>query len=166
MNDKELFWSLISPHLVDGGGHRVSWGIEEAMANEGEGINWDLQRFVTRNHKFVMPDLVWKNDFDEWAGYDMIPLNRNPDKMIIVRRLDYRVRGNRSHILFFNLRESLVEISLTQMHNSETEYALSMMYVYPHKDYNPPYHKGVMEYAVWPMGQTFINWRTDPFTLK
>ena len=163
MNDKELFWSLISPHLVDRpeASNRVSWGLTKSL----EQIDWrHLKAFTMQNHIFVIPsNLVWRDDFIEESGYDRIPLSQYPEKMVIVsdKRHQKRLR------VYFYIKNCTVDISLVQMHHSETEYAIGRTMI--HKEthnFLPTYKKNSRVYAVYNKGFKFLNWMGDPFTVK
>jgi len=184
MNDREMFWSLISPHLVDRPDvtNRFNYGLDEVIGN------WhDLSRFVIRNHKLILPSEVrWmelpQRTVVEWGAselrdtYTVIPLDQHPNKMVILRANKISLGMRVARQLFFDLRDAIVEIRLTQMHHSKTDYVMGNMQVYGkplRDDADWPYiidvpgvKKGLYQYAVWPTMPSFINWNNDPFTLK
>ena len=195
MNDREMFWSLISPHLVDRPDvtNRFNYGIDEVIGN------WqDLSRFVVRNHKLILPSQVrWREltplTEAEWLArgpqfigesthihprklvdtYMVIPLEQYPYKMVILSK-NFKLGVDPR--LFFDLRDVIVEIPLIQMHQSKTDYVMRRLQIHGkpvEKDKHwayiidlPVYGKGLFQYAVWPTMPSFINWNNDPFTLK
>ena len=167
MNDKELFWSLISPHLVDRptAFNRVSWDIEYIMEDtESEGVNWDFQRFIMYNHTFRMPsNLQWREDFTPYTSkYNTLILKNYPHSMIITQDKAF----DKNPTLYFILNEVIIEMSLTQMHNSKTEYAMGSMDSRQYLDYLNYFTIGKSKYAIVRAGPNFINWNANPFTLK
>ena len=165
MNDKELFWSIISPHLVDR--PDVSNRATRSLTQSLEHHNWSLLRkFTIQNHKFVLPDdLVWRDDFDKVSAHnhDILPLSRYSNKLIFVRGK----HPNDTKILGLNivLPNHRIETALTPMHHSETEYVMGWMTIHT-DDSGPVYAQNTMEYAVYDIGSKFINWRGNPFDSK
>jgi len=172
MNDKELFWSLISPHLVDRpyAHGRTKWGLEYIMNQRSyDRVNYDFTKFIQRNHKFVMPsDLYWRDDFKnyevgdiEYVGYDVLPFERYPNSMIIVQGENKRVGR-----LFINLRNTLVEMSLTRIQGSELDYVVGLFNFHDLNTYNKLYPLNTKQYAVLINPPKFLNWIEDPFHVK
>ena len=173
MNDKEIFWSLISPHLVDrepkviGG---FNYSLDEVIENW-----YDLKRFVSKNHKFILPDdVTWVEDGASVSGrYWQLPIDKYPNKMVLLRNS----KGVLSD-LWFDLPTVIIEVRLTQMPYSTTDYAMGGVEIYGKpvwKDPLWPYRTTLPSfvgssqpflYGVWPPLPSFINWRIDPFEVK
>ena len=166
MNDKELFWLLIGPHLVDRptAYNRVYWDIEYIMEHAEEPIWHDFQRFIQRNHKFRIPsNLQWREDFTPYTSkYNTLTLKNYPHSMIITQDK----ASDKNATVYFILNEFIIMMSLTQMHNSKTEYAIGNMDIQQDFDYPNYFTVGKGKYALVRAGPTFINWNTNPFILK
>ena len=167
MNDKELFWSLIGPHLVDrpDAYSRINWGIEYIMEDtESKGVNWDFQRFIKYNHTFRMPsNLQWREDFTPYTSkYDSLTLKNYPHSMIITQDK----ASDKNAMLYFILNEVIIVMSLTQMHNSKTEYAIGTLNNILDFDYTNYFTIGKGKYAIYKSWPKFVNWINDPLEVK
>ncbi len=179
MNDKEIFWSLISPHLVDRPNvvGRFNYSLDDSLSYWG-----DLTRFVSRNHKFILPDdVTWEGDLpasptvrDIWV----LPIDKYPNKMVILGAIGLSPNKWIDQ-LWFDLSTVRVQVRLTPMLNSTTDYVMGDVEIYrkpvrddpswPYIDTLPSFG-GLgpsLQYGVWPPSfLSFINWRIDPFGLK
>ncbi len=181
MNEKELFWSLISPHLVDRGPKvtgRFNYSLDVVMENW-----YDLKRFVSRNHKFILPDnIMWVEDKATLKDGWQLPIDKYPNKMILLKN-NYGFPSQ----LWFDLPTVIIGVRLTPMHKFvgpfhpyKLDYAIGGVEIYG-KDMvreggarwpfiTPlPSFAGSADpfiYGVWPPLPSFINWRMDPFEVK
>lgn len=175
MNDKELFWSLISPHLVDRPNvfGRFNYSLDDSLSYWG-----DLKRFVSRNHKFILPDdVTWVGDLSASPTVEeiwVLPIDKYPNKMVILRYGN----GELDH-LWFDLPTVIIQVRLTPMVNSTTDYAIGGVEIYskpvdddslwPYVTTLPSFNflrPSAYQYGVWPPLPSFINWRVDPFEVK
>jgi hypothetical protein len=163
MNDKELFWSLISPYLVDrpDAYNRVSWDIDYIMEDNESFVNWDFQRFIMFNHIFKMPsNLRWRDDFTPYnSRYESMTLTNYPHSMIITQSKD----SDKTAKLYLILNGIIILLRLTQMHNSKTEYVIGNF-----KDALDLslFKIGESKYAIVGGRPNFINWNINPLEVK
>ncbi len=178
MNDKELFWSLISPHLVDRGPKvtgRFNYRLDEVIENW-----YDLKRFIIRNHKFILPaDVTWVDDKATLKDNWQLPIDKYLNKMVLVKN-NYDLPSQ----LWFYLPTVIIQVRLTPMHNYKSDYAMGGLHIYgkdkdrgvdggllggwPYRTPLPSFAGSVdpFIYGVWPPLPSFINWRMDPFEVK
>ncbi len=178
MNDKELFWSLISPHLVDRGPKvtgRFNYSLDDSLSYWG-----DLARFVSRNHKFILPDnVMWVEDKATLKDNWQLPIDKYPNKMVLLKN-NYDLPSQ----LWFDLPTVIIQVRLTPMHNYKSDYAIGGVEIYdkdkvregdvgwpggwPYRTPLPSFAGSVdpFIYGVWPPLPSFINWRIDPFEVK
>tara|TARA_R110000824_G_scaffold5793_7_gene26651 strand:+ start:3709 stop:4212 length:504 start_codon:yes stop_codon:yes gene_type:complete len=167
MNDKELFWSLISPHLVDRpeAYGRVPYGIDRAMAPEGVGGDspeWRLlKNYIMQNFKFIMPsNLKWNNPYQDERGYYWIP-NSHPLDMVV-----YHETRRGSKKLMFHISDNLsIMLTMSRITGSSNEYAIGNIHKISSAFTMASTKTG--SYAIYKnWTNEFINWINDPFTLK
>tara|TARA_B100000287_G_C20273685_1_gene639052 strand:+ start:150 stop:665 length:516 start_codon:yes stop_codon:yes gene_type:complete len=167
MNDKELFWSLISPYLVDrpNATNRVSWNIESIMESNDSFVSYDFTRFVLRNHIFQMPsNLRWMRDefLQLSPSYETLDLeyfqSHHPDSMVITKNKHY---GREEVRVYFILDEVILTTKLTPMLNSKTEYVMGHLEPAPNNIVWFSIGRG--KYAIVKQNPTFINWNELPW---
>ena len=174
MNDKELFWSLISPYLVDrpNATNRVNWDIDDIMESNDSFVNYDFTRFVMRNHIFQMPsNLRWRRDeiLQLSPSYETLDLeyfqSHHPHSMVITKNKttsqNHFLHGREEVRIYFILDEVILTTKLTPMFNSKTEYVMGSL--------EPPpnsilwFSIGLGKYAIVKQNPTFINWNELPW---
>ena len=176
MNDKELFWSLISPHLVDrpNATNRVNWDIEYIMESNDSFVNYDFTRFVMYNHIFQMPsNLRWRRDeFSQISpSYETLDLeyfqSHYPDSMVITKNKttsqNHFLHGREEVRIYFILDEVILTTRLTPMINSKTEYVMGRLEPLIDNEYTLWFSIGLGKYAIVKQNPTFINWNELPW---
>ena len=167
MNDKELFWSLISPYLVDrpNATNRVNWDIEYIMQSNDSFVSYDFKRFVMYNHIFQMPsNLRWRRDefLQLSPSYETLDLeyfqSHYPDSMVITKNKHY---GREEVRVYFILDEVILTTKLTPMLNSKTEYVMGRLDPIPNNILW--FSIGLGKYAIVKQKPTFINWNKLPW---
>ncbi len=176
MNNKELFWSLISPYLVDRPKaiNRVNWDIDYIMEHHDTYVNNEFKRFVRYNHIFRMPsNLRWRTDmFSQnlsMQGNKTLDLeqlqSRYPHSMIITKSERGRV-GN-ADVLYFILDGRILAMEMTPMLNSKTEYVIGKsMQIIEKAQHIRHFHPIRGKYAIVGQNPTFINWNSLPWSDK
>tara|TARA_R110002020_G_scaffold157312_3_gene340014 strand:- start:6710 stop:7273 length:564 start_codon:yes stop_codon:yes gene_type:complete len=177
MNNKEVFWSLMSPYIINrGNSHRkVDWDLDYLMNHPTQqahgigdikhGLNGDFIRWLIGNCKFVMPtNLIWRDDYIiNDRGRHYINFNKFPRSLIIQRFGNTYVRQ-----VYVILDEVLIKISLRMMSRLRHEYEIADIKQYKGEQYHwamdgnigqvEAEWTGRDKYAiVFPIGQ-FINW--------
>lgn len=136
MNDKELFWFLMKPHLEDNLEYwsnqqphtssgalemRNHWDIEYIMKDrEFKGVGYDFTRWITNNNLFVMPsNLLWVDNFsdrgainDGWVGdrWELLNLPNPVHKIIILKKKESINPSNCSILIYVILNKQIVLI--------------------------------------------------------
>tara|TARA_B100000287_G_scaffold319799_1_gene303624 strand:+ start:263 stop:913 length:651 start_codon:yes stop_codon:yes gene_type:complete len=135
MNDKELFWFLMKPHLEDnleywsnqhphasswGLKNRNNWGIEDIMKDrEFKGVGYDFTRWIRNNNLFVMPsNLLWMDNFsgrevyDGWVGdrWELLNLPNPIHKIIILKKKESINPSNCKILIYVILNKQIVLI--------------------------------------------------------
>jgi len=175
MNDKELFWSLISPYLVDrpNATNRVNWDIEYIMEINDSFVNYDFKRFVVRNHIFQMPsNLRWRRDefLQLSPSYETLDLeyfqSQHPDSMVITKNKttsqNHFLHGREEVRIYFILDKVILTTKLTPMLNSKTEYVMGNLDPIPN-DIDLRTVIGLGKYAIVKQNPTFLNWNELPW---
>ena len=136
MNDKELFWFLMKPHLEDNLEYwsnqhphnsawylknRNHWGIEDIMKErEFKGVGYDFTRWITNNNLFIMPNnLLWMDNFsgrevyDGWVGdrWELLNLPNPIHKIIILKQKESINPSNCRIVIYVILNKQIVLIN-------------------------------------------------------
>lgn len=136
MNDKELFWFLMKPHLEDNLEYwsnqpphtsswalksRNHWDIEHIMTDrEFKGVGYDFTRWIRNNNLFVMPsNLLWMDNFskrrgvsDGWVGdrWELLNLPNPVHKIIILKPKESINPSNCKILIYVILNKQIVLI--------------------------------------------------------
>ena len=132
MNDKELFWFLMKPHLEDNLeywsnqhphhsswalNNRNNWDIEHIMTDrEYKGVGYDFTRWIRNNNLFVMPsNLLWMDNFSDRGGasidrWEMLNLPNPAHKIIIFKKKESINSSNCRILIYVILNKQIVLI--------------------------------------------------------
>lgn len=132
MNDKELFWFLMKPHLEDNLEYwsnqhpatsswalktRNHWDIEHIMTDrEFKGVGYDFTRWIQNNNLFVMPsNLLWMDNFSDRGlramdRWEMLNLPNPVHKIIILKKKESINSSNCRILIYVLLNKQIVLI--------------------------------------------------------